>query len=177
MRQLLNFGRKAPLTYRKVNIDEVIRECLELLEYRLKNIALTLDFNLSEQFCIDIEALRQIIVNTALNAIQAMPDGGSLTLRTKHIYNRIIIVVQDSGIGITPELTKRIFDPFFTTKEVDEGTGLGLAVTYSLIQQMGGNIDVESEPGKGTVFTISIPAEKRQVKQADSQASMADKEC
>jgi signal transduction histidine kinase len=158
MRQLLNFGRKAPLTFSKVDIDEVIRECFELLEYRLKNIALTLDLNLSGQFCIDVEALRQIIVNTSLNAIQAMPQGGSLTLRTKRIYNRIVIVIKDSGVGIAPEVKNRIFDPFFTTKEVDEGTGLGLAVTYSLIQQMGGSIDVESELGRGTVITISIPA-------------------
>ncbi|MBW2467621.1 MAG: DUF3365 domain-containing protein, partial [Deltaproteobacteria bacterium] len=111
MRQLLNFGRKAPLTYSKVDIDEVIRECFELLEYRLKDIVLTLDLNLAEQFCIDIEALRQIIVNTALNAIQAMPEGGSLTLRTKLIYNRIVIVVKDSGTGIAPEVKNRIFDP------------------------------------------------------------------
>jgi signal transduction histidine kinase len=158
MRQLLNFGRKAPLTFSKVDIDEVIRECFELLEYRLKNIALTLDLNLSGQFCIDVEALRQIIVNTSLNAIQAMPQGGSLTLRTKRIYNRIVIVIKDSGVGIASEVKNRIFDPFFTTKEVDEGTGLGLAVTYSLIQQMGGSIDVESELGRGTVITISIPA-------------------
>ena len=158
MRQLLNFGRKAPLTFSKVDIDEVIRECFELLEYRLKNIALTLDLNLSGQFCIDVEALRQIIVNTSLNAIQAMPQGGSLTLRTKRIYNRIVIVIKDSGVGIASEVKNRIFDPFFKTKEVDEGTGLGLAVTYSLIQQMGGSIDVESELGRGTVITISIPA-------------------
>ena len=79
-------------------------------------------------------------------------------MRTKRIYNRIVIVIKDSGVGIAPEVKNRIFDPFFTTKEVDEGTGLGLAVTYSLIQQMGGSIDVESELGRGTVITISIPA-------------------
>ena len=177
MRQLLNFGRKAPLTYSKVDIDEVIRECFELLEYRLKGIDLTLDLNLDRQFCIDVEALRQIIVNTALNAIQAMPEGGSLTLRTKLIYNRIVIVVKDSGTGIAPEIKNRIFDPFFTTKDVGEGTGLGLAVTYSLVQQMNGTIEVESEPGKGAVFTISLPANLRPVTNAEGRVSMLDEEC
>ncbi|MBW2466118.1 MAG: histidine kinase, partial [Deltaproteobacteria bacterium] len=141
------------------------------------DIVLTLDLNLAEQFCIDVEALRQIIVNTSLNAIQAMPEGGSLTLRTKLIYNRIVIVVKDSGTGIAPDVKNRIFDPFFTTKEVGEGTGLGLAVTYSLVQQMGGTIEVESEPGKGTVFTISLPANQKPVKHAGDHVSMPDKEC
>jgi signal transduction histidine kinase len=158
MRQLLNFGRKAPLTFSKVDIDGIIRECFELLEYKLKNITLVLDLNLAENYCIDVEALRQIIVNTALNAIQAMPDGGSLTVSTKRTHTRIMINVEDTGIGIDPAIIGKIFDPFFTTKDVGEGTGLGLAVTYSLVEQMNGTIDVQSEPDKRTVFTISLPA-------------------
>lgn len=158
MRQLLNFGRKAPLSLSKVDIDETIRECFELLEYRLKNIVLNLDLNLHENYCIDIEALRQIIVNTGLNAIQAMPDGGSLTVSTRRTYTQILIEVEDTGTGIDPAIIHNIFDPFFTTKEVGEGTGLGLAVTYSLVKQMNGNIEVESEPGRGTAITVSLPA-------------------
>jgi two-component system NtrC family sensor kinase len=176
MRQLLNFGRKAPLTFSKVNVDEIIRECFELLEYRLRNITLTLDLHLHESHCIDVEALRQIIVNTALNSIQAMPEGGSLTVRTKRTHTRMVITVQDTGTGIDPLIMNKIFDPFFTTKEVGEGTGLGLAVTYSLVQQMGGSIEVESELGKGTAFTISLPASREQVKQVGAQISMPDRE-
>lgn len=176
MRQLLNFGRKAPLTYSKVDIDEVVRECFELLQYRLKNITLTLNLNLQESYFIDVEALRQIIVNTALNAIQAMPGGGCLTVSTKRIYSRIVITVEDTGTGIDPAIMGRIFDPFFTTKEVGEGTGLGLAVTYSLIQQMGGTIEVESEPGKRTAFTVSLPASQEYVKPAGEEISMPEKE-
>jgi len=176
MRQLLNFGRKAPLTFSKVDIDEIIRECFELLEYRLKNITLALDLTLTESYCIDIEALRQIIVNTALNAIQAMPEGGSLTVSTKRTYTRIVITVQDTGIGIDPAIINRIFDPFFTTKEVGEGTGLGLAVTYALVQQMGGTIEVESEPGKGSVFTIALPASQKPVKSAGAQITMPERD-
>jgi len=160
MRQLLNFGRKAPLSYSRVMIDDIVRECYELLEYRLKNITLTLNLHLQDCYCMDVEALRQIVVNTGLNAIQAMPDGGNLTVTTERAHTRIIIEIQDTGIGIDPTIQDRIFDPFFTTKDVGEGTGLGLAVTYSLVKQMDGNIEVKSEPGKGTIFTISLPAQR-----------------
>jgi len=158
MRQLLNFGRKAPLNFSRVDIDDIIRECCELLEYRMKNISLTTDLQLRENYCIDVEALRQIIVNTALNAIQAMPEGGSLTISTRRRGPKIIIEVRDTGTGIDPAIMDKIFDPFFTTKEVGEGTGLGLAVTYSLVRQMEGNIEVRSENGNGSLFTISLPA-------------------
>ncbi|MBW2484167.1 MAG: DUF3365 domain-containing protein [Deltaproteobacteria bacterium] len=171
MRQLLNFGRKAPLTFTRVNIDDVIRECFELLEYRLKNISLTLDLHLQENYCMDIEALRQIIINTALNAIHAMPGGGSLKIRTERKLKRVIITVKDTGTGIDPAIINKIFDPFFTTKEVGEGTGLGLAVTYSLVQQMSGTIEVQSEPGKGTAFTISLPASHEYARTAEQQIS------
>jgi len=176
MRQLLNFGRKANLTFSKVDIDGIIRECFELLEYRLKKITLNLDLNLSESYCIDVEALRQIIINTGLNAIQAMPEGGSLTVSTKQTYARIVITITDTGTGIEPEIMHKIFDPFFTTKEVGEGTGLGLAVTYSLLQQMGGSIEVESEPGKGTVFTIMLPASPKPAEAARGRISEAEGE-
>ena len=176
MRQLLNFGRKAPLTYSRVNIDEIIRECFELLEYKLKDIDLSLDLNLTEDYNIDVEALRQIIVNTALNAIQAMTGGGSLTISTKRTHTRIVIIIQDTGSGIDPIIINKIFDPFFTTKDVGEGTGLGLAVTYSLVQQMGGTVEVQSELHKGTTFTISLPANQSFTKPADEQNSSPDRE-
>lgn len=158
MRQLLNFGRKEPLTFSKVNIDDIICECFDLLEYRLKNIYLKKDLNLVESYCIDVEALRQIIVNIGLNAIQAMPDGGNLTVTSLRTYSRLTIEIQDTGIGIDPAIVDKIFDPFFTTKDVGEGTGLGLAVSYSLVKQMDGILDVKSQPGKGTRFIISLPA-------------------
>jgi two-component system NtrC family sensor kinase len=176
MRQLLNFGRKAPLTYSRVNIDEIIRECFELLEYKLKDIDLSLDLNLAEDYNIDVEALRQIIVNAALNAIQAMTGGGSLTISTKRTYTRIVITIKDTGSGIDPIIINKIFDPFFTTKDVGEGTGLGLAVTYSLVQQMGGTVEVQSELHKGTTFIISLPANQSFTKPADEQNSSPDRE-
>lgn len=176
MRQLLNFGRKAPLTLSITAIDPIIRECFELLEYKLKNITLTLDLTLREQYCFDVEALRQIIVNTVLNAIQAMPAGGNLTVTTRQTLDRIVITVGDTGSGIDPAIRNKIFDPFFTTKEVGEGTGLGLAVTYSLVQQMDGSIEVESTPGSGTVFIISLPAIHKQVQPTTAPGSLPDRE-
>lgn len=158
MRQLLNFGRKVPLSYSKVDIDGIIRECFELLEYKLKNIRLNLELGVEEAYCIDIEAMRQIIVNMGLNAIQAMPDGGELTVTSKHSSREIMVRIEDTGMGIDPSVIDKIFDPFFTTKDVGEGTGLGLAVSYSLVRQMDGVIDVSSEAGKGTQFTIILPA-------------------
>lgn len=100
MRQLLNFGRKAPLNFSKVDIDDIVRECCELLEYRLKTISLDTDLHLREHYCIDIQALRQIIVNTALNAIQDMPGGGSLSISIRRRRTKIIIEVRDTGTGI-----------------------------------------------------------------------------
>ncbi len=160
MRQLLNFGRKEPLRLRKVEIDRIIRECFELLEYRLRNIELDLNLEVARPHCLDVEAIKQIVVNIGLNAIQAMPDGGRLSVHSQEINERIILRFCDSGSGIAPEILDKIFDPFFTTKDVGEGTGLGLAVTYSLVKQMNGTIEVDSILGQGSDFTIILPSEQ-----------------
>ena len=157
MRQLLNFGRNVPLQLRKVNIDDEIRECVSLLEYRMENIELNLDLNISESHCIDTEAIKQIVVNIGLNAIQAMIDGGKLTIGSRQADNRLFIVIRDNGPGIPTDIIDQIFDPFFTTKDVGQGTGLGLAVTYALVQKMGGTISAASEPDNGCIFTVELP--------------------
>ncbi len=157
MRQLLNYGRSEPLQLMRASIDEIIRECLELLEYKLKNINVELDLQLDEAYCIDTEAAKQIVMNICLNAIQAMRDGGTLKITTYRTDDDLVLVFTDTGSGIPGEIIDKIFDPFFTTKEVGEGTGLGLAVTDSLVQQLGGHIEVESEPGRGSRFIIYLP--------------------
>jgi signal transduction histidine kinase len=110
------------------------------------------------QVMVDPEQLQQVILNLLLNAIQAMPQGGSIILSTSvgAEGKEIQITVADTGRGIPPEHLSRIFDPFFTTKE--RGTGLGLAVSDRLIRAQGGRIAVRSEPGKGCVFTVVLPA-------------------
>lgn len=158
MRQLLNFGRTEPLQQRKVDADALIRECFELLSYKLKNIELRLQLDFHHDILVDAEALKQIIVNIGLNSIQAMQDnGGSLTVTGTDQEGQLHLIFEDTGTGITAEHLPHIFDPFFTTKGVGEGTGLGLAVTYSLVQRMGGTIGVESQPGKGTLFQVILP--------------------
>ena len=160
MRQLLNYGRVEPLQIRQVDIDAVILDCLELLGHRLQNITVNLDLRLSNPCCIDHEAIKQIVMNIALKATQAMPGGGMLTLSSRKENGSIVLMIKDSGTGIAEALQKKIFDPFFTTKEVGEGTGLGLAVTLSLVQRLGGQIEVISRPGNGSLFTLILPLER-----------------
>jgi len=157
MRQLLNFGRTEPLVLREVDIKRLVRECTELLSFKYKNIQIDINISVSTHHLLDAEALKQIIINIGLNAIQEMTDGGSLKIECKRINNELVLIFQDSGSGIAEKDLPYIFDPFFTTKDVGEGTGLGLAVTYSLVQRMEGKISVDSREGKGTVFTINIP--------------------
>jgi two-component system NtrC family sensor kinase len=101
--------------------------------------------------------LQQAVVALATNAIDAMPDGGTLTLRAFHSNSRVLVQVLDTGIGIAPENMTKIFDPFFTTKDIGRGTGLGLAVCYGILSDHGGRLDVRSTPGAGSTFTITLP--------------------
>jgi signal transduction histidine kinase len=105
----------------------------------------------------DMGQLQQAVVALATNAIDAMPDGGTLTLRGIHSGSRVLVQVRDTGVGITPENMTKIFDPFFTTKDVGKGTGLGLAVCYGILSDHGGRLDVRSSVGVGTTFTITLP--------------------
>jgi len=164
VRQLLNFGRPQPLQYQSLKIDELIRECMALLELTGKNIDLVLDLEAKTEITVDGGALHQVLVNLGLNAIQAMPQGGRLTVtsRIDEEQGRLRITVEDTGVGIPPEEIGRIFDPFYTTKGVGEGTGLGLSVSYSLVERMGGVISVQSEPGRGTLFTVELPLAGRE---------------
>ncbi len=105
----------------------------------------------------DVGQLQQAVIALAANAIDAMPEGGTLTLRASRSDSRVLVQVRDTGIGIPPENMTRIFDPFFTTKDVGRGTGLGLAVCYGILSDHGGRLDVRSSVGTGTTFTITLP--------------------
>jgi CheY-like chemotaxis protein len=108
----------------------------------------------------DATLLQQVLMNLCLNARDAMPEGGILTVRTERDRERreVLMQVSDTGGGIPPEFRERIFEPFFTTKEVGKGTGLGLATVYTIVEQHDGRIDVDSEVGAGTTFTVRLPA-------------------
>ena len=102
--------------------------------------------------------LQQVFFNLILNARDAMPSGGWLTLRTEADGDTVIVEVKDTGHGIRREDIKRIYDPFFTTKGTSRGTGLGLSVSYGIVQEHGGGIFVDSAPGTGTTFQVALPA-------------------
>ena len=111
-------------------------------------------------------SLNQVFMNIILNAIQAIPQRGTIRITTRllpksdrSVSDSIEVVIQDSGMGIRPEIRQKIFDPFFTTREVGQGVGLGLTISYSIVEKHEGNIDFKSEPGKGTEFIIRLPVE------------------
>ncbi|HQF98552.1 MAG TPA: ATP-binding protein, partial [Candidatus Aminicenantes bacterium] len=110
---------------------------------------------------VDVHQFTQVISNLAMNAADAMPGGGRLTLTTSfdREKRRIILRIADSGTGIPPEHQVRLFEPFFTTKDKGKGTGLGLPVVYGIIRRHNGTIDVKSAVGRGTEFTITLPAD------------------
>jgi signal transduction histidine kinase len=104
--------------------------------------------------------MEQLFLNLVLNAIQAMPDGGKVTLRTRMNDGTVTAEVSDTGVGIPEDIRDRIFDPFFSTREFSQGTGLGLAVSYNIVSSHGGTIEFESQVGKGTTFRVILPRDR-----------------
>ena len=103
------------------------------------------------------ERLQQVFINIILNALDAMPGGGRLRVELRETAAEAVVVIRDSGTGIKEQHLARIFDPFFTTKGVGKGTGLGLSISYAIINEHEGRIEVQSEVGKGSKFTIFLP--------------------
>ena len=157
VRQLLNFSRETPLRLEETDIDGLIRECFELLAFQLKEIKLDADLAVAGRYSMDSGILKQALLNITLNAIQAMPEGGELHVSSRETEAGVVISLRDTGAGIPHTDLGRIFEPFYTTKGPDEGSGLGLSVSYSLIKRLGGHIGVESRPGEGSTFTIELP--------------------
>jgi signal transduction histidine kinase len=159
IRDMLLLARPTALTRVPTDLAAVLDELLLLHQSDLQrsNIALVLDYDPAVGLvAVDPKMFRQLMLNLLLNAMQAMPYGGSLHLTVRpEGEGQVAVQVADTGVGISPENLKRLFVPFFTTKE--EGTGLGLALCYSIVQAHGGKIDVESQVGHGTTFTITIP--------------------
>jgi len=108
----------------------------------------------------DASQLHQVLVNLVVNAIQAMPSGGILTIETTRDKDEVLLSVQDTGTGMSEDVLKQIFIPFFTTKQVGQGTGLGLAVVHGIVTSHGGTIHVDSEVGQGTRFEVRLPCDE-----------------
>ena len=160
VRKLLFFAREIPTIKKAVNLSDSVEEALSLLSSRFTKENIECELDLSPkvpEIIADPAQLNQIIVNLAVNAIQAMPDGGKLTVRTAADEESVSITVEDTGVGMSEEVKKNIFLPFFTTKEVGQGTGLGLPVVHGIVTAHGGSVTVESAPGRGSRFEVRIP--------------------
>ncbi|MFA6153579.1 cell cycle histidine kinase CckA [Mesorhizobium sp.] len=183
VRQLLAFSRKQTLRPEVLNLTDVLADLRMLLARLVGNdIKLKVDHGRDLwPVKVDIGQFEQVVVNLAVNARDAMPAGGDLTVRTRNVTSDeskafsyreltpgdyVVVEVEDTGSGITPDVLKKIFEPFFTTKEVGKGTGLGLSMVYGIIKQTGGYIFCDSEVGKGTTFRIFLPRHIAEVKKA-----------
>lgn len=160
IKELLIFARQGKPANARVNLNMIIMDELNLFESLCGKSAVELrrvvDPRLPE-ITANKSQIRQVISNLIVNALQAMPDGGVLTLQTFFDASWVYLRVDDTGIGISDEVKESIFLPFFTTKDVDQGTGLGLSVVHGIVSSHGGEINVESEKGKGTRFCVSFP--------------------
>ena len=161
VRGLRNFSRTDESEQKKASVNEGLESTLLLMQsaFKKKNIQLVQDLgNLPNIHCFAGQ-LNQVFMNILTNAIQAMPDKGTITVNSfvDNSSNTIKVTIADTGKGMTEEVKTKIFQPFFTTKDVGEGTGLGLSISYGIIKKHDGQIDVESELGKGTVFVITLP--------------------
>ncbi len=157
---LLDFTRRDESSFEEIAINDVLTRTANLLgnEFTLNNIKLDMHLgNNLPRVMGSAHNLQQVFLNLFLNAIQAMPDGGTLAVVSRVENEKIKIDVSDTGVGIPPENLDNIFDPFFTTKEVGKGTGLGLSVSYGIIEKHHGQVVVHSEVGRGTTFSITLP--------------------
>jgi hypothetical protein len=162
---LLNFSRTASNDFTSLDLNQVLSETAALVEPQLRKAGIELDARLFEDLP-NVRGvpgkLQQVFLNPLINARDAMPGGGRLTVISEVAEDSsgesvARVIVRDTGVGIAREQLARVFDPFFTTKGPRRGTGLGLSVSYGIIKEHGGGIDVDSVPGEGAVFTIELP--------------------
>lgn len=159
--KLLTFARQVPPEKVRLSLNQIVKDGLYFVESRCAKagveVVRKLDPELPEIYA-DASQLHQVLVNIVVNAVQAMPNGGTLTIETRATERGVVLLVTDTGTGMSEEVTKNIFTPFFTTKQVDQGTGLGLAVVHGIVASHSGVIKFASELGRGTCFEIHLPA-------------------
>ena len=160
IRKLMLFARQMPPQKTSVNLNQIIEEGLYFLESRCVKEGIKVVRQLAEdipEVTADPSQMTQVLVNIIVNAIQAMTEGGQLTIHTEVSGKFVLLIVKDTGIGMEKKELKKIFLPFFTTKDVGKGTGLGLAVVHGIVTSHAGSIQVDSKVGEGTRFTIQLP--------------------
>jgi len=165
IRGLLDFARPAPPRFTRVNLNQVVEDTLAFLSHQPIFKKIQVEQKLYPQLppvTADLNQIRQVLTNIFINAAQAMPEGGRLSVTTSKVKfeDYVQIEIADTGIGIQPEDLKKIFDPFFTTKK-SQGTGLGLSISLSYIKSHNGDIQVQSQPGAGTTITIILPIRQK----------------
>jgi signal transduction histidine kinase len=157
---LLDFSRQREMSLEETSLNHNLKHVVELVGYQLRRAGIEVRFDLDSSGAVvlaDHFQMEQLFLNLVLNAVQSMPRGGELVLRTRVGEETAVAEVRDSGTGIPEEIRDRIFDPFFTTREVGEGTGLGLSVSDSITAAHGGTIEVKSTLGVGTIFRVELP--------------------
>ena len=188
-RQLLAFSRRQTLRPQVLQLGDVLAD-LQMLLRRLVGEKIELDLKHGRDLWLvkaDLNQFEQVVVNLVVNARDAMPDGGKISVRTRNVTSAecalfrqptlttadyVVIEVEDNGHGIPADVMDKIFEPFFTTKEVGKGTGLGLSMVYGIVKQTGGWVFCESEPGRGTLFRIFLPRHIAQAEEAPLRESI-----
>ncbi|HLB88561.1 MAG TPA: ATP-binding protein [Terriglobales bacterium] len=177
VKNLLSFSRTAPMNVESIDINAVLDRSMRLVQHQLELAGIQLQLDLADDIprvqC-DAAQIEQVLLALVMNAIDAMPRGGNLWLRTRRNEARaeVEIQVRDDGMGIPPEILSQIFEPFLTTKDSGHGVGLGLAISRGIIERHNGRIEVQSEVGRGTTFTITLPLEAGNMVQAGSSGTV-----
>lgn len=180
IKQLLAFSRQGALELRAVRLGDIGDETLRFMQASIakSRVKVVSHFPASvPPVMVDAGQIKQVIINIVMNALQAMPNGGTLTVSSGVLRDEdremVSLAIADTGVGMTPEQRSKVFDPFFTTKAGAGGTGLGLSVSYGIVENHGGRILVDSEPGKGSCFTLLMPAHRESAKKsADAAATL-----
>jgi len=171
IQQLLDFARPRPLHKASLSLAGLVTRVCELLATIARKSQVTLRQTLADGLRVDVDEgqLHQVLTNLVINAIHAMPDGGTVEIVTRELEQTpppyvesrghawVVLEVRDTGTGMDAQTRERIFEPFFTTKQVGEGTGLGLSVSWGIVREHGGWIEVQSTPGGGSTFTVHLP--------------------
>jgi two-component system NtrC family sensor kinase len=176
VRNLLTFSRATPMNLQATDLNQVIDRSVRLMQHQLDlagiQVQPQLDPALPHVLC-DAAQIEQVLVALVVNAMDALPQGGNLWIisSSSRENNYVRIVVRDDGTGIAPEILPHLFEPFLTTKETGRGVGLGLAISHSILERHNGSIEVQSEIGRGTTFTITLPWDAEADTTASSPAS------
>jgi signal transduction histidine kinase/FixJ family two-component response regulator len=180
IRRIQDFARKQPSRqFQAVSVAALMKDVCEMSRPRWEaqadgpKIRVALFADCVGSLMGDAVELREVLVNMIYNAIDAMPSGGEIRMSSQEVNGRVVLTIADSGTGMTPEVKSRLFDPFFTTKGKG-GTGMGMAVSFGIIRRHNGSIDVESEPGRGTTFRISLPVAELAEARVETDSATAD---